>query len=71
MCGSLTLLPNWESGSADTGVGDISLFYTEGWNEPANLWMTALSVSETLGIPLARLARLTRKNGLRLFEQRT
>ena len=69
MGGSSALFSRWKPGGADMG-GDVSLLYTKGWNEPANLWMTALSVSETLGISLAHLARLTRKNGLRLFDQR-
>lgn len=51
------------------GMGEplISSLYTRGWNEPANLWMTALCIAETREVSLDRLAETTRENGLRLF----
>ncbi|SLM27641.1 TatD2 [Desulfamplus magnetovallimortis] len=44
-----------------------SSLYSEGWNEPANLLMVAVSVSEILGMSIPSLAALTSLNGEMLF----
>lgn len=38
-----------------------------GWNEPCNIFMVAIAVSRTLGIPLFEVAKQTVINGNRLF----
>jgi len=45
----------------------LSPLYSQGWNEPANIFMVALAVSDILQMELRDIIRLTRDNGQSLF----
>lgn len=59
--GEVYLPSNWSETS--------SPLYLQGWNEPANIFMVALSVSEILQLELPHVIALTEKNGRRLFKR--